>query len=181
MISRSHRSLEVRSGSAPNYTETRKEPLSLSAPESQRFKSQRLQDANATKSQTLAFYKSQHLFPKYQKNPRVRKIRVRNSGAGNGRANFMDTWKKCLLSAGKPAVHKIPRFRGGVFWVWGGGGKCRFYFYGRGDFSENNAFSESPVWVDSVSQLCSQQGSNESFPLAWGPLVFDFFCPLDRT
>ena len=32
---------------------------SLSAPKSQRFKSQRLQDANATKSQTLAFYKSQ--------------------------------------------------------------------------------------------------------------------------
>ena len=26
---------------------------------------------------------------------------------------------------------------GGVFWVWGGGGgKCRFYFYGRADFSE---------------------------------------------
>ena len=24
---------------------------------------------------------------------------------------------------------------GGAFWV-GGGGKCRFYFYGRGDFSE---------------------------------------------
>ena len=33
-------------------------PLSLSAP-----KSQRLQDANATKSQTLAFYKSQRLAP----------------------------------------------------------------------------------------------------------------------
>ena len=32
-------------------------------------------------------------------------------------------------------VHKIPRFGGGGFWVWGGGGKCRFYFYGRGDFS----------------------------------------------
>ena len=31
----------------------------LSVPKSQRFKSQRLQDANATKSQTLAFYKSQ--------------------------------------------------------------------------------------------------------------------------
>ena len=31
----------------------------ISAPKSQRFKSQRLQDANATKSQTLAFYKSQ--------------------------------------------------------------------------------------------------------------------------
>ena len=37
-----------------------------------------------------------------EKNPRVRKIRVRNSGAGNGCANCMDTWKKCLLSAGKP-------------------------------------------------------------------------------
>ena len=36
------------------------------------------------------------------KNPRVRKIRVRNSGAGNGSPNFMDTWKKCVLSAGKP-------------------------------------------------------------------------------
>ena len=34
-------------------------PLSFSAPKSQRFKSQRLQDANATKSQTLAFCKSQ--------------------------------------------------------------------------------------------------------------------------
>ena len=31
----------------------------------------------------------------------------------------------------------MPRFRGGVFWVWGGGGKCRFYFYGRGDFLKN--------------------------------------------
>ena len=34
-------------------------PLSLNDPKSQRFKSQRLQDANTTKSQTLAFYESQ--------------------------------------------------------------------------------------------------------------------------
>ena len=34
-------------------------PLSFSASKSQRFKSQRLQEANATKSQTLAFHKSQ--------------------------------------------------------------------------------------------------------------------------
>ena len=27
---------------------------------------------------------------------------------------------------------------GGVFWVLGGGGKCRFYFYGREDFSDKN-------------------------------------------
>ena len=38
---------------------------------------------------------------------------VRNSGAGNGCANFMDAWKKCVLSAGKTHVHKNPRFRGG--------------------------------------------------------------------
>ena len=36
----------------------------------------------------------------------------------------------------KTYVHKIPRFGGGGFWVLGGGGKCRFYFYGRGDFSD---------------------------------------------
>ena len=70
---------------------------------------------------------------KAQKNPCVRKIRVRNSGAGNGCANFMDTWKKCVLSAGKPMSIKFCVL-GGVL----GGGKCRFYFYGREDFSEKH-------------------------------------------
>ena len=43
---------------------------------------------------------------------------------------FMDAWKKCVLSAGKTYVHKIPRFRGGgVFWV-GGGGSADFIFMG---------------------------------------------------
>ena len=37
-----------------------------------------------------------------QKNPRVRKIRVRNSGAGNGCANFMDTWKNAFFLQEKP-------------------------------------------------------------------------------
>ena len=32
-----------------------------------------------------------------QKKPRVRKIFVRNSGAGNGCANFMDAWKKASI------------------------------------------------------------------------------------
>ena len=37
--------------------------------------------------------------------------------------------ENCILSAGKPQVHKIPRFRGGgVFWFFWGGGKCRFIF-----------------------------------------------------
>ena len=71
-----------------------------------------------------------------QKNPfSVHKMFVRNSGAGNGCVNFMDAWKKCVLSAGKTHVRKIARFRGGDF-GFGGGGKCRFYFYGRADFSD---------------------------------------------
>ena len=39
-------------------------------------------------------------------------------------------------------VHKIPRFRGRVFWAFlGGGVECRFYFYGHGDFSDKNSDS----------------------------------------
>ena len=78
----------------------------------------------------------------FQKNPfSVRKIRVRNSGAGNGCAIFMDAWKKCVLSPGKTRVHKIPPFRGGV-----GGGECRFYFYGRADFSDLCHVAKSTNW-----------------------------------
>ena len=70
-----------------------------------------------------------------QKNPRVRKVRVRNSGAGNGCAHFMDTWKNAFFLQEDLHVHKIPRFGGGGNFGLGGG-KCRFYFYGRGDFSD---------------------------------------------
>ena len=65
----------------------------------------------------------------FQKNPRVRKIRVRNSGAGNGCANFMDTWKKCVRSAGKTMSVKFPFF-GVFFWGGGGGGSADFIFMG---------------------------------------------------
>ena len=70
-----------------------------------------------------------------QKNPRVRKIFVRNSGAGNGCVNFMDAWKMRSFCR-KTHVHKIPRFRGGGILGFGGGGECRFYFDGRAYFSE---------------------------------------------
>ena len=62
---------------------------------------------------------------KFQKNPRVRKIFVRNSGAGNGCAN-LNLWVpgKMRPFCRKNNVHQIPRFRGGVFWVLGGGGGC---------------------------------------------------------
>ena len=45
-----------------------------------------------------------------------------------------------LENAGKPHAHTIPRFRGGGilgFFEGGGGGKCRFCFYGREDFSDH--------------------------------------------
>ena len=59
-------------------------------------------------------------------------LRVCNSGAGKACANFMGAWKNAFFLQENLHVHKIPRFRGGVFWVWGGG--CRFYFYGCGIF-----------------------------------------------
>ena len=60
-----------------------------------------------------------------QKNPRVRKIRVRNSGAGNGCANFMDAWKNALFPQEKPMSIKFLLLGGGYFGFWGGG-ECRF-------------------------------------------------------
>ena len=52
-------------------------------------------------------------------------------------APFYGRLEKCVRSAGKAHVHKIPRFRGGGILGFGGGGECRFYFYGREDFSDN--------------------------------------------
>ena len=69
---------------------------------------------------------------KFQKNPRVRKILVRStSGAGNGCANFMDTWKKCVLSAGKTMSVKFPFFG---FFFFGGGGVPILFLWARGFF-----------------------------------------------
>ena len=68
------------------------------------------------------------------------KFSARNSGAGNGYANFMGAWHFLVLSAGKPHAHKILRFRGGEGGCQGfleGGGKRQFYFYGRGFFFSN--------------------------------------------
>ena len=46
------------------------------------------------------------------------KFFVRNSGAGNGCADFMGAWKKCVLSAGKPMSIKFLVL---VFFFLGGG------------------------------------------------------------
>ena len=86
----------------------------------------------------------------FQKNPRVRKIFVRNSGAGNGCANFMDTWKKCVRSAGKAMSIKFLVLGGGGIWVLGfggGGGECRFYFMGARIFL---TFTNPPFYIPST-------------------------------
>ena len=69
-----------------------------------------------------------------QKNPRVRKIFVRNSRKWvrqfYGRLEFLLSFCRKTLH-----VHKIPRFRGGGFWVLGGGGgSADFILWARGFF-----------------------------------------------
>ena len=51
---------------------------------------------------------------------------VRDSGAGNGCANFMDAWKKKVCSAGKTMSIKFLVF----FW---GGGMLGFFLGGGGE------------------------------------------------
>ena len=64
-----------------------------------------------------------------RKNPRVHKIRVRNSGAGNGSANFMDAWKNAFFLQEKPMSIKFLVLGGGG-WFLGGGGSADFIFMG---------------------------------------------------
>ena len=61
-----------------------------------------------------------------QKNPRVRKIFVRNSGAGNGCVNFMDAWQTAFFLQEKKKPMSIK------FLVLGGGGVLGFFWGGGG-------------------------------------------------
>ena len=65
-----------------------------------------------------------------QKNPRVRKIFVRNSGAGSGCANFMDAWKNAFFLQEKPMSIKFLVLGGGGILGFGGGGSADFIFMG---------------------------------------------------
>ena len=66
-----------------------------------------------------------------QKNHRVRKKKyVRNSGVGNGRANFMSAWKYAFFLQEKPMPIKFLVLGGGGILGFLGG-KCRFYIDGR--------------------------------------------------
>ena len=111
---------------------------------------------------------------KCQKNPRVRKIRVRNSGAGNGCANFMDTWKKCVLSAGKTVSVKFPVFGGG-FWG-GGGGSADFIFMGARIFLKLSGMTTKwgfGVAMLPVGALCFYQAHFGRTVLPKWPQLFD--------
>ena len=59
----------------------------------------------------------------FQKNPRVRKIRACNSGAGHGCVNFMDAWKNAFFLQEKAMSIKflVLGGGGGYFGFWGGG------------------------------------------------------------
>ena len=128
---------------------------------------------------------------RYQKNPRVRKIFVRNSGAGDGCANFMGAWKKCLLFLRKTSIpiEFLVLEGGGIFvFFWGGGyfcyfcffflggGKCRFYFYGREDFRAQKI--NANFFVQSVQQPF---GSWTSAPKIVDALRFSKSSPFSQS
>ena len=62
----------------------------------------------------------------------------------------MDTWKKCVLSAGKPVSIKFRVLGGGVIWVWGGGGSADFIFMGAGIFL---IYGPIPVKTETFREL----------------------------
>ena len=76
--------------------------------------------------------------PFYLKNPRVRKISCPQFWGRKWLRQFYGYVEKLRSFCKKTHVHKIPRFRGGggILGFGGGGGKCRFYFYGRKDFAD---------------------------------------------
>ena len=62
-------------------------------------------------------------------------------------------------------VHKILRFRGGVFWVWGGG-SADFIFMGAGIFLRNRPLIKTtPLWRPRIEKIKSREAilKNQAF------------------
>ena len=76
-----------------------------------------------------------------QKNPRVRKIFCPQFWGRKWLRQFYGRLEKCILSAGKSHVHKIPRFRGGGGNVWVLGREVPILFFmGARVFLNKNPF-----------------------------------------
>ena len=90
----------------------------------------------------------------------------------------MDAWKKSVRSAGKNHVHKIPLVLGGGILGLGGGGKCRFYFHGREDFSDflRGRFFYTPHPLTPENTLLGvggvYKGRAYKIPAAWGLRIY---------
>ena len=71
-----------------------------------------------------------------QKNPRVRKMFCPQFWGRKWLRQFYRRMDKCVRSAGKTHVHKIPRFRGGgdFGFFLGGGGVPILFLWARGFF-----------------------------------------------
>ena len=78
----------------------------------------------------------------YQKKRDVRKILVRNSGAGNGCANFMGAWSFCWKT---PMPIKFLLLGGVLGFFRRGGGSANFIFMGVGIFP-NLGLSLALLW-----------------------------------
>ena len=69
----------------------------------------------------------------------------------------MDAWKNAFFLQEKPtSIQFLVLGGGGVFGFFLGGGKCRFYFYGRADFSSED-FSRA-----STRKICPKRGPRKS-------------------
>ena len=69
----------------------------------------------------------------------------------------------------KTHVHKILRFRGGAL----GGGECRFYFYGRADFSEKSLNSLESLENGRILFCFPQSGGSLETPESISTVEFE--------
>ena len=69
---------------------------------------------------------------------------ARNSVAGNGCANFMGAWHFLFFLLESPHAYKIPRVRGVMGFLEGGGGSANVIFMGVGIFSRHGFFHMPP-------------------------------------
>ena len=89
----------------------------------------------ALEEKEIQSFVSQFVSSQSQKKRDVHKISARNSGAGNGCANFMGAWHFLVLSAGRtPMTIKFLLLGGVLGFLRRGGGSANFIFMGVGIF-----------------------------------------------